>query len=162
MSVLSVLKFVTHKQEQLADPKEQRRRKLIVKLREQIALAQSQKSGEAYTVNKLRRVKDQESGETRLVESAKRLKPWWWVAQDGKTYLSIRYGAKTLEIQKGKNAIETAGLDQVITTLQLVLTATQQGELDTQIDALRTKLREGFRRETLTLKRSGAQAQAPA
>ena len=49
-----------------------------------------------------------------------------------------------LEISKGKNAIETAGLAEVITSLQLLKAAVDAGELDAQMEALSGALFDGF------------------
>ena len=48
----------------------------------------------------------------------------------------MRYGARTLEIVPGKNAIETDNLAEVITTLRLLRTAADQGELDQRFQAI--------------------------
>ena len=69
---------------------------------------------------------------------------WWWTADNGKTCITLRYGAKVLEISKGKNAIETAGVAEVITSLQLLKAAVDAGELDVQMEALSGALVEGF------------------
>jgi hypothetical protein len=58
--------------------------------------------------------------------------------------LAIRYGAKQIEIAKGKNAIEVTGMDDVITTLEVIKQAVQAGELDAQIEQVSGALRAGF------------------
>jgi hypothetical protein len=45
----------------------------------------------------------------------------------GKTCITIRYGAKPLELQVGLNAVETSGIEMVITTLQVIKTAVEVG-----------------------------------
>jgi hypothetical protein len=35
-----------------------------------------------------------------------RPRAWFWTADDGKVYISLRYGARVIEIAKGKSAIE--------------------------------------------------------
>ena len=40
------------------------------------------------------------------METIKRVKEWFWISESGKIMLSVRYGSKTLELAKGKNAIE--------------------------------------------------------
>ena len=62
----------------------------------------------------------------------------------GKTCITLRYGAKVLEISKGKNAIETAGVAEVITSLQLLKAAVDAGELDAQMEALSGAVAEAF------------------
>jgi hypothetical protein len=44
--------------------------------------------------------------------------------------VALRYGAKSIEIQKGKNAIEVTEMDDLIATLEIIKQAVQAGELD--------------------------------
>jgi hypothetical protein len=74
-----------------------------------------------------------------------RIKAWWWTGEKGETLLSIFYGSKTLELAKGRTAIEVANAE-LITTLDIVIQAVQNAELDSQIDAASNKLREGFKK----------------
>jgi hypothetical protein len=46
--------------------------------------------------------KGQVVGERKNVEQPKRIKPWWFTAEDGKLCLQVRYGVRVLEIGKGK------------------------------------------------------------
>jgi hypothetical protein len=57
---------------------------------------------------------------------------------------SIRYGARVVEISKGKTAIEVASGNDLINALSVVRKAVDAGELDTQIETTSIKLREGF------------------
>ena len=74
----------------------------------------------------------------------KRVRQWWFVSDSGKVCLNIRYGAKVIELAKGKTAIEVANADELIRTLELVKSAVEGGELDTQIESVSGALREGF------------------
>jgi hypothetical protein len=71
-------------------------------------------------LKKVKFVTDSETGERKPVEIAKRVKPWWFTAPNGKFVIALRYGAKPIEIVKGKNAIEVADMDDVIATLELI------------------------------------------
>jgi hypothetical protein len=84
---------------------------------------------------RIRSVVDEATGQSRKVEVPKRLKPWWWKDEKGKFCITVRYGARTLEIVEGKNAIETDSMADVITSLQVIHAAVDAGELDTRIDA---------------------------
>ena len=84
------------------------------------------------------------NGITRSVEMDKRVRQWWFVSDNGKVCLNIRYGAKVIELAKGKTAIEVANADELIRTLELVKSAVEGGELDTQIESVSGALREGF------------------
>ena len=136
MSGLSALKLITSKRHQGNSPQQSRRQKLRSKLDEQIQLAKAVQSGEDFSPVKIRTIKDEATGESRKVEVPKKLKPWWWTGESGKLCITVRYGARTLEIVEGKNAIETDSIADVITSLQVIRTAVDSGELDKRIDAL--------------------------
>lgn len=135
MSGLSTLKFVNSKRLQGISPQQARRQKLCTKLDEQIQLAKAQQSGEKFSPTKARTVKDEATGDIRKVEVPKKLKPWWWTDDKGKLCITVRYGARTMEIVEGKNAIETDSIAGVITSLQVIRTAVESGELDNRIEA---------------------------
>ena len=140
---LSSLKITNVTRQVKTDTNEFRRTKLVKKLEEQISLATAQKNGELFTVKRLKNVKDEASGTTSQIEVSKRINAWFW-ADNNKTYLQIKYGTKVLELQKGKNTIETASLDDLIKTLFLVRTIVTNGELDSVIEAASVKVRERF------------------
>jgi hypothetical protein len=144
MSGLSALKLVTSKRQQGNSPQFSRRQKLSSKLDEQIQLAKAQQSGAEFSPVKIRTIKDEATGESRKVEVPKKLKPWWWTGENGKLCITVRYGARTLEIVEGKNAIETDSIADVITSLQVIRTAVDAGELDKRIEAITNKVKEGF------------------
>jgi len=56
----------------------------------------------------------------------------------------VRYGAKVLELVKGKNAIEVANVSELVKVLALVKTAAGAGELDDAIAVASAKLRSVF------------------
>lgn len=140
MSGLAALKFVNSKRLQGIGPQQARRQKLCSKLDEQIQLAKAQQSGENFFTTKFRTVKDEATGESRKVEVPKKLKPWWWTDEKGKLCITVRYGARTLEIVEGKNAIETDSIAGVITSLQVISAAVDSGELDNRIQAVTDRL----------------------
>ncbi len=144
MSGLSALKLITSKRQQGNSPQFARRQKLSSKLDEQIQLAKAQQSGTEFSPVKIRTVKDEATGESRKVEVPKKLKPWWWTGENGKLCITVRYGARTLEIVEGKNAIETDSIADVITSLQVIRTAVDSGELDKRIVAVTSKLKSDF------------------
>jgi hypothetical protein len=101
MSALSTLKLVAAKKPQQMPTIQLRRNKLSNKLWEQIQLAKSQINGQPFLVTRFRSVKDSESGLRKQVEMPKRVRPWWFVTENGKVCVSIRYGSWTLELAKG-------------------------------------------------------------
>ena len=96
MSTLASLKLTNSKKPTAMPPVQQRRNKLATKVWEQIQFAKAQQNGENFTVKKFKTVKDLE-GNRKSVEINKRVRPWWYVAQDGKVCLNIRYGARIIE-----------------------------------------------------------------
>ena len=146
MNALTTLKFVVAKRATVQTPTQQRRNKLSTKLFEQMQLAQAQAEGRVFAPTKFKTVKNAESGERRSIETIKRVKQWWWATADGKLNLSIRYGARVIEVSKGKNAIELSSVDELLPTLEIVKQAVEEGSLDAQIDAVSNKLRSGFKK----------------
>ena len=123
---------------------QQRRNKLAKRLWEQMELAKAEQTGTTYTPTKFRTITDTETGLRKQVETSKRVKAWWFVAENGKLVLSVRYGTKVLELAKGKWAVEVGSEKDLVPTLQLLKDAVLAGELDAQIEAASEKLREGF------------------
>ena len=148
MSGLSALKLVTSKRQQGNSPQHSRRQKLSSKLDEQIQLAKAQQSGAEFSPVRVRTVKDESTGQSRKVEVPKKLKPWWWADEKGKLCITVRYGARTLEIVEGKNAIETDSIADVITSLQIIRNAVDSGELDKRINAVMGHVKSGFAKES--------------
>jgi hypothetical protein len=153
MSGLSALKFVATKRQQGSSPAQARRQKLSNKIHEQLQLARALQSGSDFRPVKLRRVMDDSTGELRQVEVPKRIKPWWWPSDSGKFCVTIRYGARALEVIEGKNAIETESLAGVITTLEVLREAVNAGELDARIEAVSGQVKAGFAKEDSITKR---------
>ena len=144
MSALNSLKLVTAKRPQNLAPIVQRRNKLSNQLFEQIQLAQCLADGKTYAPSRLRTIKDKYTGERKTVEAVKRVKQWWFVADNGKVCLQVRYGTRVLELAKGKNSIEVGSGTELITVLETVKKCVEIGELDAQIESASIKLREGF------------------
>ena len=145
MSALNSLKLVTAKRPQNLAPIVQRRNKLSNQLFEQIQLAQCLADGKTYAPSRLRTIKDKYTGERKTVEAVKRVKQWWFVADNGKVCLQVRYGTRVLELAKGKNSIEVGSGTELITVLETVKKCVESGELDSQIELASTAVRERFK-----------------
>lgn len=120
-----------------------RRAKMVKALNEQIAIAKAMQAGAPPVITKLRSVTS-ETGERTLVESNKRVKQWWFATDNGKLAINIRYGARVVELAKGKFAIEVASEKELVPTLEALKTIALSGELDAAIETASIKLREGF------------------
>jgi len=144
MNTLTSLKLVTAKRPSDIPPVVKRRNRLIAKIWEQTELAKSMLEGKTYAPLHSRKVKDRETGEARRLETPKRVKAWWFTADNGKVCLVVKYGAKVLELAKGKSAIEVGTMAELIPTLDMLKAAVDAGELDAQIVTASETLRAGF------------------
>ena len=143
VALLHSLKVIAAKKAIGNNPQVHRRMKLARKLWEQIQLAKSQAEGTNFTMTRFRSVTDPD-GSRRSVEVPRRVRAWWWTTEANKLALNIRYGARKIEISKGKSAVEIATVADLVPTLELIKQAVEAGELDAQIEAAAVKLREGF------------------
>jgi hypothetical protein len=143
MATLASLKLVTAKKPSNQAPIVQRRNKLCAKIFEQLALAKAQNAGETYSPTRTKTVTNTD-GERVQVSVPKRIKPWWFVGENGKVCISIRYGAKVIAITPKANAIEVNSPAALIEALETVGTAVQAGELDSQIEAVSGQIRSAF------------------
>ena len=143
VALLQSLKVTAAKKSVGNNPQVHRRIKLARKLWEQIQLAKSQAEGTQFVMTKFRTVTDPDGGR-RSVEIPRRVCAWWWTTDTNKLALNIRYGARKIEISKGKSAVEIASIADLVPTLELIKQAVEAGELDAQIEAASIKLREGF------------------
>ena len=146
MSALNTLKFVSAKKPTQLAPIEIRRRKLSSKLWSQIQLANALNNGDSYTEKKFRTFKDRQTGETRSVEVMKRIRQMWFVGESGKVCLQIKYGSRILEFSKGKNAIEVSSGEELISALNTLKTAVENGELDSQLNLAADSVKEKFKK----------------
>ena len=143
MATLASLKLVAAKKPSQQNPVINRRVKLANKIQEQILLATAHNEGSTYAPTRIKTVTNAD-GDRVQVSQAKRIKPWWFVGDGGKVCIEIRYGAKVIELSKGKSAIEITSPAALIEALETVKAALHAGELDVQIETASAKLREGF------------------
>ena len=125
MSTLNALKLSTAKKSLNTTPVVHRRNKLGKKLWEQIQLAQAHLAGKQFTTTRFQTVRD-EDGVRRSVEVPKRVRAWWWNSDNGKIALNVRYGARVVELAKGKSTIE------VVTHYSLFLLITNGSNTNTK------------------------------
>ena len=134
-SLMSTLKLVAATRENKVSPVLQRRQKLIKKLDEQILLATAALNGETYQSTKFKNVVNAE-GVKEYKQVPKRVRAWWWKNDAGKYNLVVRYGARIVELSKGKNSIELENEAAILPTLDLVKKIIEAGELDAAITAV--------------------------
>ena len=145
MSVLNNLKLVVGKRYQSVSPIVSRRNKLCSRLHEQIQLCETQKAGQTFAPKRMKTFVNKQTGERMTVEVAKRVKEWFWINDSGKINLIVKYGAKTLPLnKKGANAIELTNGEELIETLKALKVAVLNGELDEAITEVSEATRARF------------------
>jgi hypothetical protein len=132
-TLLSTLKLVTATRATQTSPAIHRRQKLIAKINEQIEMAKAQASGTTYQPTKFKNIVNTETGDTEYKQVAKKVRTWWWKNEAGKVNLVVRYGARVIELAKGKNSIELENEAAILPTLELIKQAVEAGELDSAI-----------------------------
>lgn len=145
MSTLNTLKLVVSKKHQTVAPIVVRRNKLCAKLDEQLSLCEAQKEGKTYAPTRLKTFVNKQTGERMTAETVKRVREWFWVSDNGKINLAVKYGAKTLPLnRKGANAIELASGDELIATLKSLKVMVANGELDDAMNEMSLATRQAF------------------
>ena len=132
MSALKGLTFSAYTRPDKLSVEVQRRNKLIAHLQEQLAMARAEANGETYAVKRLKRVDSQDGSKT-IVEVNKRLKSWWQVQANGSVLLTVRYGGKPFEFEKGKAAIMLKSRDELLVLIPKLIAAVETGEFDAHI-----------------------------
>jgi hypothetical protein len=111
----------------------QRRNKLINALHDQLELARAEAEGREYLKTRRRHVKNPATGEYAEAVVSRRPRAWFWTANDGKVYISLRYGTKVIEIAKGNSAIEVGEKKQLVPVIEALKQAVAAGEVDQQL-----------------------------
>ncbi len=145
-SALATLKLTTARKPRALPDVVKRRNKLINKLTDQRELAIAVIEGRNFTPQRLRTVVDRTTGERTVREMPVRIKAWWWTGEKNETLLSVFYGSKTLELSKGKSAVEIASVKDLPAVFDTLINAAVNSELDAQIESASTKLRDGFKK----------------
>ena len=144
-NIISSLKLVNAKRINTVDPIQFRRNKLNDKLKIQIQMAQALSRGETFTLKRMQKITNQESGMTSLVEMNKRVKTWWFTNSDTKKVaVQLFYGNKVIDLAKGKNAVEVSNGEELIATLTKLQEAVLDGSLDGQIELAADSVKARF------------------
>ncbi|REL34688.1 DUF6641 family protein [Thalassotalea euphylliae] len=129
---LQALSFIAKPKVEAFSPIEVKRNKLITRLNEQRAMVQCLLENTDFVAYKEVFITDDESGEKRKVKRPKRVRPWFYQSAD-KYYFEIKYGTKSLEIQKTKPTIDVGSKDELLTVIDTIIDATKQGFLDAEL-----------------------------
>jgi hypothetical protein len=125
MTKLKSLTFAALPRLSAADPVIHRRNKLIVRLQQQVQLAQDPN----FSLTRQKWIAD-ETGVKQLRSLPKKVQPWWRIDLTGAVALTVRYGAKPIEFAPGKAAIAVGKKEKLIPTIETVIAAVEAGELD--------------------------------
>jgi hypothetical protein len=125
MTQLKSLTFAALPRLSAADPVIHRRNKLIVRLQQQVQLAQDPN----FSLTRQKWIAD-ETGVKQLRSLPKKARPWWRTDPTGAVVLTVRYGAKPIEFAPGKAAIAVGKKEKLIPTIETVIAAVEAGELD--------------------------------
>ncbi|MEX0299267.1 MAG: DUF6641 family protein [Kordiimonas sp.] len=118
------------------------RAKLSENLRVQIEGAKAELDGWVYERREKRWVLNEETGVRDFIEVPIKFRPWWWRDEAGNLLLSIKHGAKRLEILKEKPTIEVGEEKELVPTLETLLEAVEAGDLDDHLAEARNQIRE--------------------
>lgn len=147
MSIVTNLKLVTSSKSTITSPVMQRRSKLLAKVQEQLDLCEAKRNQQTFAPKRLKTVINKETGERVTVETIKRVKEWFWITSDNKINLAIKYGAKTLPLnKKGANAIEITNGTELVGTLHKLKDAVIAGEFDDAIAEVSNETRKAFKK----------------
>jgi hypothetical protein len=145
MTSLNSLKLITAKRSAQLPVAVQRRQKLLRRLDEQILCARAHAEGGEFTATRKRKVLDSD-GNAVVKQVPKQLRVWWWTQESGKIAFSVRYGTAVVPLSSKANAIEVANMTELVSALSVIHSAVAAGDLDTQIVAAGTRLRDGFKK----------------
>ena len=106
------------------DPVQFRRGKFIAKLEEQKLLLKD--PNHVRTVQRWTKV----NGERQATTKQQAVRPWWKTDPSGQVVMSIKFGAKPVEFEKGKAGIVVGAKEKLPTVIDTLIAAVKAGELD--------------------------------
>jgi hypothetical protein len=115
------------------------------KLWEQIQLAKSELDSKPLTIHKRKTVKDTE-GNLKSITVPKRIKPWWFVSNEGRVCISVRYGSKIISLKPGMPSIQVNDTQELIETLEIIKAEVEKGSFDQEIEAASGALKANFKK----------------
>jgi len=145
MSALANLNLVADIKQRHMAVIQVRRNKLSSRLWEQLMLAKSQIDGTPFVVTRFRSYTDRETGQRKQIEIPKRLKPWWFVSDEGKVCFSVKYGSHILELAKGKMSVQVDSAADLVKAIEQLKKAVEEGALDEQIQQASKHLSSSFK-----------------
>ena len=144
MTIIASLKVTNANRPRQQPAIVQRRNKLINALHDQSELARAETEGREYLRTRRRHVKNPVTGEYAEAVVGRRPRAWFWTADDGKVYISLKYGTRVIEIEKSKSAIEVGAKKQLVPVIEALKQAVAAGELDSHINAAGAEVSKRF------------------
>jgi hypothetical protein len=123
MPVLKSLSF-TSLPATTSDPVQRRRLSLVAKLEEQKQLLQ-----DPHHVRVTQRW-TKVDGERQPTTKRQAVRPWWRVDAGGQTVMSMKFGSKPVEFDKGKAGILVGPKEKLPAVIDALIAAVRAGELD--------------------------------
>jgi hypothetical protein len=106
------------------DPIQMRRTKFIAKLEEQKQLLKD--PNHVRTVQRWTKV----NGERQATTKQQAVRPWWKADPSGQFVMSVKFGAKPIEFEKGKAGIVVGSKEKLPAVIDALIAAVRAGELD--------------------------------
>ncbi|WP_038382716.1 DUF6641 family protein [Bradyrhizobium elkanii] len=106
------------------DPVQMRRTKFIARLEEQKLLLKD--PAHVRTVQRWTKV----NGERQATTKQQAVRPWWKTDPSGQVVMSVKFGAKPIEFEKGKAGIVVGSKDKLPAVIDALIGAVRTGELD--------------------------------
>lgn len=123
MPILKSLSF-TQLSKTGSDPNQYRRSRFVEKLEEQKKLLED--PNYIRTTNRWVTVE----GQRQIVARQQKVLPWWSTDANGQTVMSVKFGAKPVEFEKGKAGIVVPAKDKLPAIIDTLIGAVRAGELD--------------------------------
>jgi hypothetical protein len=123
MPVLKSLSF-TALPKSNSDPVQQRRAKFVAKLEEQKLLLKD--PNHVRTVQRWTKV----DGQRQATTKQQAVRPWWKADPAGQVVMSVKFGARPIEFEKGKAGIVVPSKDKLPALIDTLIAAVKAGELD--------------------------------
>jgi hypothetical protein len=106
------------------DSVQTRRAKFVTKLEEQKLLLKD--PNHVRTVQRWTKV----NGERQATTKQQAIRPWWKADPSGQVVMSIKFGAKPIEFEKGKAGIVVGSKEKLPAVIDALIAAVRAGELD--------------------------------
>jgi len=123
MPVLKSLSFTTLPKSG-NDPVQARRAKFVARLEEQKLLLKD--PNHVRTVQRWTKV----NGERQATTKQQAVRPWWKADASGQVVMSVKFGAKPVEFEKGKAGIVVGSKEKLPALIDTLIAAVRSGELD--------------------------------